>query len=255
MKNLGIFLIKKLFNGFKKLFKRKEVVLPPMTGSVDFPRMHIQYTGEIDWDIDAEYFNVDMFDTPKERVEYLQSRGVKVIAYFSSQYEHWRPDAKDWPEELLGENLDGWEGERWVDINNSSYWALMKNRIKMAKEKGFDVIDLDNIDQDLFKGKTGFDITRSDIIRFVEAFAIECHNHSIRYFQKNGLNMIETLSPLVDGYVNEQCIEYNEWHWYDKVKLNKPVFCIEYKEPSYIPESMDVQIKNLKLDGWFDRRS
>ena len=31
-------------------------------------------------------------------------------------WEDWRADAAQFPDEVIGSNLDNWEGERWLDI-------------------------------------------------------------------------------------------------------------------------------------------
>lgn len=96
---------------------------------------------------DVSIFDIDLFDTPSATIQQLHSLGKKVICYFSAgSYEDWRSDAKDFKNEDLGKPLDGWPGEKWCKLGSDNFRAIMKKRIEMAKEKGCDGIDPDNVD-------------------------------------------------------------------------------------------------------------
>jgi hypothetical protein len=54
----------------------------------------------------------------------LKSQGVFVMCYFSAgSFEDWRPDAVDFPSEVLGRN-NGWPGENWLNISDSRVLKL-----------------------------------------------------------------------------------------------------------------------------------
>lgn len=92
-------------------------------------------------------FDIDLFDTPTETITQLHKLGKKVICYFSAgSYEDWRPDAKNFTDADKGKQLDGWPGEKWLNIGNSNVRAIMKKRIELAKSKGCDGVDPDNVD-------------------------------------------------------------------------------------------------------------
>jgi hypothetical protein len=92
-------------------------------------------------------FDVDLFDTPRSTIEALHALGKKVICYFSAgSYEEWRPDARDFKTEDLGKELDGWPGEKWVRLGSESVRGIMKKRVEMARDKGCDGVDPDNVD-------------------------------------------------------------------------------------------------------------
>jgi hypothetical protein len=95
----------------------------------------------------ATIFDIDLFDTPSETIAQLHALGKKVLCYFSAgSYEDWRADAKDFKPEDLGKGLDGWEGEKWVKVGSANVREIMKKRIELAKTKGCDGIDPDNVD-------------------------------------------------------------------------------------------------------------
>ena len=92
-------------------------------------------------------FDIDLFDTPASTITQLHSLGKKVICYFSAgSYEEWRDDAKDFKEEDLGKQLDDWPGEKWLKLGSESVRSIMKKRVEMARQKGCDGVDPDNVD-------------------------------------------------------------------------------------------------------------
>ncbi len=97
----------------------------------------IQYTGKINIDLDVDVFNLDLFDTPSSVIGKLHRQGVFVICYFSAgSYEDWRPDASSFPQEVLGKDMEGWPGEKWLDISHLDLLAsIMEARLDLAIEK------------------------------------------------------------------------------------------------------------------------
>ena len=67
--------------------------------------------------MDAATFIVDGFDVDAATVADLQGRGRTAICYVNAgALEDWRPDADRYPDEIVGDPLDDWQGERWLDI-------------------------------------------------------------------------------------------------------------------------------------------
>lgn len=96
---------------------------------------------------DVSIFDIDLFDTPADTIKRLHDLGKKVICYFSAgSYEDWRPDAKEFQPGDLGKGLDGWPGEKWLNLTSEHVRRIMKERVDMAKEKGCDGVDPDNVD-------------------------------------------------------------------------------------------------------------
>jgi hypothetical protein len=92
-------------------------------------------------------YDIDLFDTPKSTIDELHAQGIKVLCYFSAgSYENWRSDAKDFQDADLGKPLDGWPGEKWIDLKSDNVRAIMKKRVQLAKDKGCDGVDPDNVD-------------------------------------------------------------------------------------------------------------
>jgi len=110
--------------------------------------------------------DIDLFDNDAATVSALHEDGRIVICYMNAGgWENWRSDAAEFPEEIIGKNLDGWEGERWLDIRRLDVLApIMEDRMIACKNKGFDGIEPDNVDG--YLNDTGFDLTATDQLEF-----------------------------------------------------------------------------------------
>ena len=190
---------------------------------------HIQYSGDMDYSLDVDMYNIDLFDTSAETIKQLQSRGVLVVCYFSAgSYEDWRPDAADFPAETLGKPMEGWEGETWLDIRQiSKLQPVMEKRLDMAVAKGCDGVDPDNVNG--FENETGFPLTYEDQIAFNTFLAKAAHQRGLLIGLKNDLNQIQDLLPHFDWILNEECFSFDECELLlPFVQAGKPVFVIEY---------------------------
>jgi hypothetical protein len=96
---------------------------------------------------DVDIYTIDLFDNSAATVAALHKLGKKVIAYFSAgTYEEWRPDAKKFDKADLGKPMDDWPGERWLNLKSEGVREIMRERIRLAADKGFDAVDPDNVD-------------------------------------------------------------------------------------------------------------
>lgn len=190
----------------------------------------IQYSGTIDTSLNVQVYNLDGFDTPKATVDALHARGIKVMCYISAgSHEDWRPDADSYPPAVLGNNLDGWPGEKWLDIRQiSTLRPILEARMDMCKAKGFDGVDPDNIDG--YTNNTGFPLTYQHQLTYNIFLANAAHNRGLGIGLKNDLNQINDLVAYFDWQVNEQCFYYDECHLLMAfIHAGKPVFNIEYE--------------------------
>jgi len=90
----------------------------------------------IDIDKEAKIYDIDLFDVSQDLINKLHNKGKIVICYFSAgSYESWREDSELFPQSVLGNPLQDWEGERWLDIRNESVREIMKKRLDLAVQK------------------------------------------------------------------------------------------------------------------------
>ncbi len=197
---------------------------------------HWQLQGTINLDYNVELYDIDLFDTSEEIIETLHNQGKKVICYFSAgSYENWREDAYKFPKEAIGNDLDGWEGEKWLDIRNSTVREIMLERLDIPKKKGCDGVEPDNIDG--YINDTGFELTYEDQLEYNKFLAQEAHLRGLSIGLKNDLMQINDLVDYFDFAINEQCHEFNECEFLTSfIQKGKPVFNAEYAQIYVIDE-------------------
>jgi len=216
----------------------------------------IQYTGTIDTSLNVGVYNLDLFDTSASVIAGLQSRGKHVICYFSAgSYENWRPDAGKFPASVLGRDLDGWAGEKWLDVGQlNTLIPIMKARMQLAATKGCDAVDPDNVDG--YSNNSGFTLSYTDQLAYNIALAQEAHKLGLAVSLKNDLDQIKDLVNYFDFAVNEECFQYNECSMLKPfIDSGKPVLGIEYNlsTASFCPQANSINFdflkKNLSLDA------
>ncbi|WP_300368756.1 endo alpha-1,4 polygalactosaminidase [Hydrogenimonas sp.] len=195
-----------------------------------------QLNGQVDTGYDVELYDIDLFDSDENLIRDLKNDGKRVICYFSAgSYENWRDDKDLFPSEVLGKALDGWEGERWLDIRSAAVRDIMKSRLELAKNKGCDGVEPDNVDG--YDNDSGFPLTYGDQIDYNRFLAEEAHRRGLAVALKNDLDQIEALEPSFDFALNEECHTYDEC---DRLKpfidAGKPVFHVEY-DRKYIDDA------------------
>ena len=208
------------------------MVLGTTTGSWWKPAVYTtwqwQLTGTIDQSVDAQMFDIDLFDTPAATIASLKSKGKIVICYFSAgSYEDWRPDASQFPAAVLGRS-NGWAGERWLDIRNlTALGPVMEARLDLAVSKGCHGVEPDNIDG--YTNSTGFPLTGADQITYNKWLAEKAHARNLSIGLKNDVDQVVALEPYFDWALNEQCFQYAECDTLlPFINAGKPVFTTEY---------------------------
>jgi hypothetical protein len=216
-----------------------------------------QLQGTIDTTRDVQAYDIDLFDVPDRVITALQDAGRTVICYFSAgSYEEWRSDAGDFPAAALGEPLDGWAGERWLDVRHAGARAVLVARLDLARARGCDAVEPDNVDG--YTNDTGFPLRAADQIEFLTFLANEAHARGLSIGLKNDVDQLDALEPLFDWALNEQCDEYDECGGYDVfIDAGKAVFHVEYGGAALAGRvcgrtsalGLSTAIANLDLDG------
>ena len=174
-------------------------------------------------------YDIDMFDTSAATVAALHAQGDIVIAYIDfGTAENWRPDYDEFPSSVLGDN-NGWPGEQWLNIADTSVLEpIMEARIELAKSKGFDAVEPDNIDG--CENTTGFPLTLNQQLAYDEWIASAVHAAGMSVGLKNFVDEATVLEPYFDWDLDEQAYQYQEWSpgLTDFVANNKAVFECEY---------------------------
>eukprot|EP01083_Nonionella_stella_P070383 188256_1 len=179
---------------------------------------------------DVEMYDVDLFDVSTSTIASLHAQDRKVICYFSAgSWEDWRSDADQFVESVKGNNLEGWAGEKWLDISDwITLGPIMTSRMDLAVSKHCDGIEPDNVDG--YANNNGFDLTSDDQITYNIHLATEAHSRDLAIGLKNDLDQIESLLDHFDFAINEECNVYDECHkLVNFTQNNKAVFGVEYE--------------------------
>lgn len=186
--------------------------------------------GDINTSYDVDVYDIDLFDAPQSVIDALQVDGRRVICYFSAgSFENFRGDADQFLPAELGNTLDGFADERWLDIRSDNVRRIMRERLDLAVAKGCDAVEPDNVTG--FNNDTGFNLTAADQLNFNRFLADEAHARGLGVGLKNDLEQIPDLVADFDFAVNEQCHEFDECEVYAPfITAGKPVFSAEYAD-------------------------
>ena len=224
-------------------------------------QLQIQYADyPVDMTIDADIFAIDLFETPQETIDQLHTAEKKVICYLNTgAWEEYRPDAEDFPDAIIGNDYEGWAGEKWLDISRYEQFApIMQARFDLSVEKGCDGIDADNMQN--FKEDTGWDISQDDQLEYNIWLSEQAHQRGLSIGLKNDSEQAIALVDYYDWSLIEDCQVYG---FCDEllpfIESGKPVFQIEYTDNYQSTENFCLQaeqnrftalFKNRELDVW-----
>ena len=189
-----------------------------------------QLDEEVDTSVEAVVYDIDLY-ADQSVIDDLHARGVKVICYISvGSWEDWRPDADQFPAEVLGRDYEGWRGEKWLDIRRIDLLApIMRARLDLCAARGFDGIEPDNIE--IYDNKTGFPLTYADQLAYARWLADEAHARGLAIGIKNAPDMVTDSLSFFDFAITEDAFYYD---WIEEmlpfIDAGKPVFAAEYTD-------------------------
>ena len=188
----------------------------------------------------SQMIDVDGFNVSASKVAALHAAGIKVVCYLDvGSFEPGRPDSADYPAALkLSEDPD-WPSEWFLDTRDvfktgSVLAGILSKRFQMCKDKGFDAVEPDNLDNWAANSKI---LTEQDQIDFDGWVADSVHALGISVALKNCPELVTKLDRtnqrLVDKFdfeLDEQCQEYSECGSFTEfTKAGKAIFDVEYK--------------------------
>jgi len=139
----------------------------------------------------------------------------RAICYLDMAWEDYRPDASPsplgmFPAAALGNVYYGYPQERWVDFRQlDALKPMLTERIAMCAEKGFDAVELDDIDSFDPPSTTGFHLTPGDAQNFL-AYAFNLiHRYGMTGLWKNSPYLTWWGRRYADGAIVEECYTYH----------------------------------------------
>jgi hypothetical protein len=207
---------------------------------------------------DTVIYDVDGFLTTAETVAALHARGAYVVCYVETGgWESYRPDAGAYPPAVLGRAMAGYPDERYVDIRSPAVFEIVRDRIEMCAEKGFDAVEPD-ID-DSYTESTGFPLTLEDNLAFNVRVARLAHSLGMAIALKNGDEpaFAAAMEPEVDFAIVEQCFEYDTCESFAPfTRAGKAVLAVEYDmaRSSFCARARALGFSAVRLDPSLDGR-
>lgn len=164
----------------------------------------------------VDMFDIDGFGNSGAAVAKIHGRAgltlasEKAVCYISlGSWENFRPDQARWPAAALGLTLDGYLNEHWVDVRQlPSLMPTIVLRLRMCAQKGFDGVEVDNIDG--WNNPSGFPLTPADAEAWLAAIANEAHAQGLFVLWKNDPDLASFGVRYFDGALSEQCFAYQE---------------------------------------------
>lgn len=189
----------------------------------------------------VQLMDVDGFLTTADKVAEMKSNGIYTVCYINTgAWEPYRPDSSDYPEHLKMQIDPDWPDEYFLDVTdvfrpNSVLAEILTKRFQMCKDKGFEALEPDNLQND--ENVLGGKITLQQQIDFNGWVADTAHSIGLAVFQKNGPDKIllrdRTGSRMLDkfdGILNEECQQYDEClPLAEYSKIGKLALNVEYK--------------------------
>jgi Glycoside-hydrolase family GH114 len=169
----------------------------------------------------VDIYDIDGFLTTAAQVHTIHTRWQaatlahpKLVCYLDLAWEDYRPDASPgqvFPAATLGNVYFGYPQERWVDFRQlDALKPMLDERIAMCARKGFDAVELDDIDSFDPPSETGFDLTPGDAQNFLAYTLNEVHQYGMTAMWKNSPYLTWWARGYADGAVVEECYVYHQ---------------------------------------------
>lgn len=196
----------------------------------------LQDSGNITYVPGVQVYAID-FDTAETAIPALRARdrNARFICYFSAgSWEDFRLDddsAKrgikptDWGRSV-GAAMDGWPGEKWVDVRSQAVRTIMTKRLQHCKKIGCHGVDPDNVNG--HDQVTGFPLTAAHIIAYNRFLANTAHSLGLAIGLKNTVDLAPQLHTYFDWALSEECYTFGECGGYKLFAASKPIFGVEY---------------------------
>lgn len=213
----------------------------------------------------AQVYNIDLFANNASIINVFHKKGRRVICYFSAgTYESWRPDASKFTNTTIGNPVANSTGENWLDTTSQSVRDIMEARIKLAKSKGCDGVNPDNMDGYLFTGDngTGFGLSATTGVEYMRWLSNTAHHLDVAIGLRNSAELINQTMDVIDWQLNEGCAQLGNCDAYQPfIEAGKPVFHIEYATNASASvlnmacnadgsQHFSTLIKKSSLDSW-----
>ena len=222
------------------------VDVPPVTGGqwVKPPlrtTWHWQLQGTVDVEVDADLVDID-FGVEQTAIAILKTEPRSVFCYMSvGTLESFRGDAGSFPSEAIGNPVEGFPDESWLDVRHPTVWERMEARLVAAERKGCDGVELDHIQNHL--ESTGFEITRDEQLAYDRHLYNLAHEAGLAVAFKDAPDLVADLVDYADVAISQRCHELGTCAAFDAFReAGKPLLNAEFStEAQNDPQALCVQ--------------
>jgi Glycoside-hydrolase family GH114 len=170
----------------------------------------------------VDIYDIDGFLTTRAEVRALHTTWQastlphpRAACYLDLAWEDYRPDGtpspNGFPAAALGRVYFGFPQERWVDMRRvAAVMQVFDARIAMCARKGFDAVEIDDIDSFNPPGTTGFQLTPGDVQNLLARIYNRIHRSGMTALWKNSGLLAWWARQYTDGAVVEECYQYDE---------------------------------------------
>ena len=164
----------------------------------------------------VDIYDIDGFLTTQAQVTAIKTgwqastlAHPRTVCYLDLAWEDYRPDATPggaFPAATLGHIYFGFPEERWVDLRQlDALKPMLGERVGMCARKGFDAVELDDIDSFDPPSTTGFRLTPGDAQNFLGYAFNLIHRAGMTALWKNSPYLSWWGRQFADGAVVEEC--------------------------------------------------
>ncbi len=168
----------------------------------------------------VDIYDLDGFLTSRAELRDLHTRWPaatlrhpRAICYLDLAWEDYRPDASPgryFPADTLGKVYYGYPEERWVDFRQlDALKPMLDERLAMCARKGFDAVELDDIDSFDPPSQTGFRLTPGDAQNYLAYALNQVHRDGMTALWKNSPYLSWWGRRYADGAIVEECYVYH----------------------------------------------
>jgi hypothetical protein len=164
----------------------------------------------------VDMYDIDGFLTTAAQVHAIRTTWQaatlphpRTVCYLDLAWEEYRPDANLFPAATLGNVYYGYPQERWVDFRQlDALKPMIDSRLEMCARKGFDAVELDDIDSFDPPSTTGFQLTPGDAQNLLAYAFNEIHRLGMAGMWKNSPWLSWWGRRYADGAIVEECYYY-----------------------------------------------
>jgi hypothetical protein len=217
-----------------------------------------QLSGAVDPTLGVDLFYVDADFQDAAVLSSLRAGGKLVLCYVSAgTFEPWRDDADDFPADVVGESLENYPREQWLDVRDARVREIMRARIAAMAGAGCDGVNPSTLEAHL--QPSGFDLVRTDIIDYAQWFAAEIHAHGMSAGLSVSGDLVPDLQSAYDWALAIDCLSDSGCTpWAPFRQSGRAVLLVEFGDATDAPRvcgaasslGFDAIIKRPAFDGF-----